>query len=433
MASSDLATSTDLRPFAERVHERSVGPCHIVSLPTPVDDVVSLRGSFLTRPDFAAGEELVQEVVVEMLDKGTRQRDRFAIAEVIEGRGAQLDFYASGLRCGFSGRVLKDDLPDLVDVVAEQLREPLFDPAEFEKAKARLAARFQRSMENTGAQASAALSRQLYRPAHPSYTPAPEANLERLAALDLDAVRAFHDAHFGASGLHVVAVGDLDDAALDAAVRDGFGDWTERTPEPRFDAAAQPADPDRVDVAIPDKSNIDVRLGHALAVRRDHADYLPLFLANYVLGGNFSARLMTIVRDELGLTYGTGSSLVGCTVEHDGYWRIAVTLSPDSVERGIDATRGVVQHFAARGITAVELDDKQTTLTGAFKVGLATTRGLAVALLRNVERGFGPAYLDRYPEEIQALTLDAVNDAIHRHFDPNQLHCVRAGTFVEEA
>ena len=87
--------------FAERVHDVACGAARALFLPTPVDRVVSFRGSFETRPDFGAGEELVQKLTVLMLDKGTRRRDRFAVAEALEDRGVQLRFYAAGFRCGF--------------------------------------------------------------------------------------------------------------------------------------------------------------------------------------------------------------------------------------------------------------------------------------------------------------------------------------------
>ncbi len=417
--------------FAERVHEVECGAARVLMLPTPVDRVVSFRGSFETRPDFGAGEELEQKLVTLMLDKGTRHRDRFAVAEALEDRGVQLHFSANGLRCGFSGRALRDDLPDVLGLLAEQLREPLFDPEEFDKVKAQHAAALRRSLDSTGTQAAGALARRLYPPGHPNYRPAPEATLARLDALTVEDVRAYHAAHFGARGLLLAFAGDLDPDPVAAAVTDTLGDWAPSTAATPFAASAAPEVPGRVDVPISDRQNLDVRMGHALAVRREDTDYLPLYVGNFILGGNFSARLMSTVRDEQGLTYGIGSSLNGVQVEYDGYWQIAVTLSGDALERGIEATLEQARAFVAEGVTEEELDEKQTTITGTFKVGLATTGGLATSLLINAERGFDVGYLDRYPGLIEGLTRDAVNEAIRRHLDADALHIAVAGTLPE--
>lgn len=425
--------TSNTKPFAERVHEREVGPGRLFLLPTPVRQVVSFRGSFYTYPDFAAGEELLQWLTVRLLDKGTRRRDRFAIAEVLEDRGAKLQFENNGLRVGFSGRALREDVGDVLEAVAEQLQEPLFDAGEFEKARQQVAASLQRAMENTGEQAAGALSRRLYAPAHPNYTPDPQESLERLRGFTVEAVRAYHEAHFGSTGLLLALVGDLDPAALEQTVQEHFGGWAPHEAPPRFDEAASPMAPGRTDVPMPDKSNADVRMGHALDVRRQDDDYLPLYVANFVLGGNFSARLMTTIRDEMGLTYGISSQLSGIAREHAGHWQVGVTLSQENVERGIEATREEVRRFAEEGIREDELRDKQTTITGSFKVGLATTGGLAASLLANAERGFDVGHLDRYPGDVEALSLADVNAAIARHIRPERFQLALAGTAKESA
>jgi zinc protease len=244
----------------------------------------------------------------------------------------------------------------------------------------------------------------------------------------VDDVRAFHANHFGARNLQVVLVGDLDPHAAGDAVRRSLGDWMVATRRGSFETAATPLTPGREDVPMPDKQNLDVRIGLPLALRRDHADYLPLYVGTYVLGGNFSARLMTRVRDEQGLTYGIGARLGGIAVEHDAYFVTSVTLSRENLDRGIEATLAEISRFAEGGITDEELDEKQTTLKGIFRVGLATTGGLAQALLTNAERGFDVAYLDRFPERIEALRVESINDAVSRHIDPLRLHLAVAGT-----
>ncbi|ARA91720.1 peptidase M16 [Rhodothermaceae bacterium RA] len=423
--------TTDLRPFSERVYERTLGSCHAVFLPTPVDDVVTWKGSFLTFPDFAAGEELVQELVMGLLDKGTRRRDRFAIARIVDDRGAQLRFYADGIRCGFYGRALREDVPELMAILAEQLREPLFDADEFEKARAHLIARVRRSMESTGSQASAALSRRLFPPEHPNHTPAPETQLERLATVTLDEVRAFHERHVGANALNLAVAGDVDLPAMEAVVRAHLADWPAVDVPARFGKDGADLPPGRTVVPMPDRDNVDVRMGHGLAVRRQDADYIPLYLATYILGGNFSARLMTTIRDEMGLTYGIHAGLVGISTLYHGYWQVGVTLSRENVERGIEATLDQVRRFTDEGVTADELEEKKTTITGSFEVGLATTNGLATALLKSLERGFGPGYLDRFPREVAAVDLDTVHAAMQRHLDPGRFHLALAGTLPE--
>ena len=428
-------------PLAERVTDVPLAgsrlhPGRLLVLPTPVQGVVSLRGSAWAGLDLTAefdsppgpGGDMAFDLMTTLLDKGTAHRDRFAVAEALEDRGAELAFYADGLRVGFSGRCLAADLPDVLALLAEQLREPALDEAEFEKARQQAAAGLRRTLDSTGAQAGGLLSRRLFPPDHPDYHPDPEADLERLGRLTLDHVRAFHHQHVGSDQLVLALVGDLDVERATAAATAAFGDWAPHGQTAHFaEHAARPA-PGRTERAIADRQNLDVRFGHALALRRGDPDYLALFAGVYALGGSFSGRLMSTVRDEQGLTYGVGSRLAGMAVEHDGYWRTSITLSQENLERGIEATLEQIRLFAAHGVTDAELREKLTAIAGGYKVGLATTGGLAASLLVNAERGFPTSYLDDYPALIEALTAEDVNAAIARHLDPDLLHVTIAGT-----
>jgi predicted Zn-dependent peptidase len=417
--------------FADRIRERQVGPCRLLILPTDADRVVSWRGSFVANPDLAAGDDLRQELTVSLLDKGTEQRDRFELAQVLEDCGAKLNLSSDGLYVDFAGRALPKDVPQVLDVMAEMLAAPAFDDAEFQKARAQAAAEIQRNMDDTSTQAAGALSRRLYPRAHPNYSERPQDQLAALQELTIDDVRRYHAEHFGAHELTLAVVGDLDPDAIKAAVQESLGDWADHDAPSAHATEAAPSDPGRETVPLPDKDNIDVRMGHALDLRRDDPDYLPFYVGNYILGGNFSARLMATVRDEKGLTYGISSSLSGVSTQYTGHWHVGVTLSQDKLDEGIEATQKTVRRFVEEGATADELDAKKTTITGSYKVGLATTRRLAQSILTNAERGFDVDYLDRFPDEINALTLDDVNDAVRRHLRPDALHEALAGTLPE--
>lgn len=418
--------------LAERVHDVKAGPCRLLVAPTPVDNVVSWRGSFQTCPDLAEGDELVQELVVELLDKGTRHRDRFALARVLEERGVELRISSDGLHVDCAGRALPSDLPVAMEVLAEMIREPALEEAEFEKARVQVAAMLQRHMEDTAAQASDALARRLFPPTHPNHAPAPRALMEQLQALTLDEVRDYHARHFGATDFILAFAGDVDPERVQQAVIERFGDWAPHGLTASHETEGRAPEAGEAALPMPDRSNVNVVMGHALGIRRGDDDYLPLYVGNYVLGGNFSARLMAQVRDEQGLTYGIGSSLVGVSTTHDGHWEVDVTLSQDRLDEGVAATRAEVERFVEAGITADELAEKKTTIMGSYKVGLATTGQLARTLRTNAERDFPVDYLDRFPSLVEAITLDQVNDAVREHLHPDRLFLSMAGHVGEE-
>ena len=418
------------RTLATRVTDVLAGSARLLLCPAPVRDVVSFRGSFRTGPDFATDDDIIQQLVVDLLDKGTRRRDRFAIAEDLEGRGAQLHLYADTLRAGFAGRALKEDLDSVLALLFEQLREPAFPPDEYDKERKQAIAAVRRSMDSTAGQATGALARRLYPPAHPNYIPPAAEELKRLQEATLAAVVDYHANHFGADSLTIAFAGDFDETAVARAVVSAIADWPPAGRDARFDDTATPVAPGRADVLMADRPNLDVRMGHALELRRDSADWLAAHAGAFALGGNFSSRLMQTVRDEQGLTYGIGASLHNLSVEHDGHFLVHASLSAARLDEGLSATRAVIENYVASGIAPAELARVQTTLAGQHAVGMATTSGLAVRLLVNAERGFDVGYLDRFPEEVHALTVDQVNSAIRRHLRPAEMHVAVAGSIL---
>lgn len=414
-------------PFAERVQTYNAGLCRLHVLPTSIDHVVSFRGSIRTSPDFSVTDPMVQNLMVELLDKGTNKRDRFALADLTDNRGAQVGFRSGSNRIHFAGRVLVDDLGDLIELLAEMLREPLFDEEEIRKARKVLISAIQRSMDSTGMQAGSELSRRIFPAEHPNYDLPPEQQIEILKSIESADIWRFYDSRVGPQELTMAAAGDLADVDIVGRIKNAFDGWDARELTGSFEAEGIHGNPGRVEVPMKDKQNVDVRIGHALGVRRNHPDFIPLQMGVHILGGNFSSRLMTVVRDELGLTYGINAGLAGITNEYDGYFRTAVTLSRDNVERGIEATMSEIDKIVGEGVSVSEVADARSTLSGSFKVSLSTTDGMARLMHAFSILGFGMQYVDDYPHLIEATSKEDIEIALGDHIHPASLQTVLAG------
>ncbi|NNE70969.1 MAG: insulinase family protein [Rhodothermales bacterium] len=411
--------------IAGRTTRTTAGPVDLAVLPTGIQDVVTIRGSVDTDPGSPASE-LVQDWMVRTLDRGSQSRDRFEIASILENLGAQVGFSGSGSRIRMSARCLRKDLPTVVELLFEQLCRPALDSPELAKSRDRLAASIQRGIADAGYRANVALSQAVYNPLHPNYIPLPAEEDRALREATEGDARAAH-AHLLKGRPRLVIVGDVDpDACVDLVAR-ASGDWAGQERGPVMPPGKKQK-PVTETVEIADRDNLEVRWGHALDITRMDDDFLPAYLASFILGGNFSARLMNEIREKRGLTYGIGSGLRGIDSRYPGMWRIQVTLSQENLEYGIDATEAVVREFADGGVTDEELADKKTTLAGSFKVRLATTAGLAGALLQQMEDGRDLSWVDSYPARVEGCSLESVNEVIGRRFDPAQLSRIVAGT-----
>ena len=400
---------------------------------TPIKDVVTITGSILGGDMFSpATNKAVAELTADMLDEGTTRQNKFEISERLEAVGARLSFASDKYRVRFNARCLKEDIPLVIELLGEQLRSPAFNESDLENLKKRLVGNLQRAKENTRAQASGRFSRIIYPESHPNYSREIDdeiADVEKTSVADL---QTYHKNSYGLGNMLVVAVGDVDNAILLKALQDAFGDWTQSDLTiPARTSSANDISSTTQYITMEDKTSVDMFLGVPIGIDRKHEDYYALMVGNYILGGNFAARLMQTVRDQMGLTYGIYSSLRGVGNGNDGYWSVWGTFAPNLLQEGKRATLDQINNWV-KGITIEELNAKKETIKGSYKVGLATTGGLAGQILMNTEKGYEDIMLDDYPNIINQLTLNKVNAAIQKYINPNSLIIVAAGTINKE-
>ncbi|MBI5381188.1 MAG: insulinase family protein [Opitutae bacterium] len=415
--------------IAPKIVRRRVAGADVLTYRTALQDVVTIHGSLPAGDVFnPAGRPAVADLTVSLLDKGTRQHDKFALAQLLEDVGATIHFGSTAQNVTFSARCLKKDASRVLGLLVEQLRAPAFAAEELTKAKKQLAGQFKQQMEDTNFRARQAFARAIFPAEHPNCPPENERYLADIENVTEAEVRAFHAAHYGPAGLTLVAVGDVDDTAIDTALGTALAGWTGGAALPAVRPAPALTASRVVPVNMAGKTSVSVLLGQPSGLKYSDPDRIALATGTAVLGGNyFSSRLLAIVRAKEGLTYGIGARLAGDTYT-DGQWAIQSTFAPQRLEKGLAATRRELARFVADGVTAEELRDFQAALTGTYKLALATSGGMAEQILTTVQRGLPLSFIDEYPRTVEALTLAQVNGAIRKYLDPEKFITVQAGT-----
>lgn len=414
--------------FSSSMRRETVEGIDLITVDMPIDGAVSFVGSF------AAGEALspndrpmLAGLTAAMLDKGSAQRDRFAIAERLNTLGANIGFGAENHSLSFSGRFLRPDAGAVLELLAEQLREPAFDPDVFETVRSRQEANLLQAVDDPGYRASSQISRMLYPMAHPNRSEELDTLLDDLNRANIEDLRDFHQQFYGPESMRLVFAGDIDFEQIKAAVANAFDDWSggvpylDNFPPPHENTSGQ----ERIHIA--DKPSVSVEYGYHTGLQRNEDEYIPFMLGNYILGGSFNSRLMSEVRKERGLTYGIRTTHQGDLLT-PGNWTLTASFSPDTLDQGLKATEDVLHDWHANGVSEKETEAAIETLRGAYLVGLSTTNRVAAQLHSFLQRGLEPEYIDQYPLELKNRTAEQVNHAIRRHLDPSNAKRVVAGS-----
>jgi zinc protease len=402
-----------------------------LSMPTGIKDVITFGGSFLGGGLYSPkSNKKIAALTTSMLDKGTESKSKYEISDLLESVGAEINFSCTPHHIQFTGFCLKENLETVIRLLGEQLRTPAFLTEELEILKTRTKGRLEQSKEDTKKQALIGFLRSLYPENHPNHRTTTEEAIEQTENTHIADLKTFHKKYYRAGGFNFAAVGDIGPTKINDLLKSSFIGWGKKEiPSVDFGLCAHPPREKEKEIHISEKTSTDTYIGQAIGINRDHADYYALMIGVYILGGNFSARLMQTVRDSQGLTYGIGSALSGISFGSDGYWSTWGTFSPELLTKGKKATMKEISDWYYNGVTSDELEAKKTTITGAYQVGMDSTGGLVSRLLSNAERGRGIEYLDQYPNIITDISLDSVNRAIKQYIDPDKLTTVVAGSF----
>ena len=416
--------------FAARVRRTEIETgATLLVLENHATPTVSLRGSFRAGSYFEPRDKpALAQITANMLERGTKKRTKFQLAGDLESVGAQLAFSADPFAVNVAARALSKDLPLVINAIAEVLREPAFPADELEKLKQQIVAGIQEQQSNTGYRARERFTQLIFDEASPYYMHPGEQLVKSVRSITVEDVRAFYEKYYGGRSLMLSLAGDVDAGEVGRQFAEAFNAFTGPESVDINVTDPEPQDETRREIVlVKEKANVDILLGSAASLRRDSEDYYAAVLANSALGeSTLSSRLGLQVRDQEGLTYGINSRFRAPSLAA-GPWYVGVSVNPNNIEKAINSALSVLRDYVQNGIRADELADEKSSAIGSFKVSLATNAGLAQAMWNAEFYRLGIDYIDRYPQIVQSVTVEEVNNAIRKYFRPDQLTVVIAG------
>ena len=155
-------------------------------------------------------------------------------------------------------------------------------------------------------------------------------------------------------------------------------------------------------------------------------DFFAAYLLNEILGGNgLESRLMREVREERGLTYGIYTYLVPKTSSE--MYLGSVASANETIAEAIAVVRDEWALMATQGVSAQELEQAKTYLTGAYPLRFDGNAEIAGILASMQWTGLTPEYIINRNDFVNAVTLEEINRVASELLDPEGLHFVVVG------
>jgi zinc protease len=374
-----------------------------------------------------AGKAGLATFATSMIDEGAGNLDSKAFHEALASKAISFSAHPDRDYLVISISTLKENAPEAMRLLQLALTHPRFEAEAVTRVRAQILQSLQQEEVEPPRVAGRAFMQAFFNGhayAHPA-----TGDIASVSAITAADLHAFARTHWVKTGLKVAVAGDITPAELTKLLGTTFQPVSGGTvpPQPNVGRLGQPG-VHVVPLPVPQPT---VMFGLPGIMRHD-PDFLPGYVANYIVGGGgFASRLTDEVRVKRGLTYGISTSLN--TMNKASVMVGSVATRADAVKQVVQVVRDTLAGFAKDGPTQQELDDAKTYLTGSFPLAFASNSGTAAQLGAFQRQNLDVGYVAARNGMIQAVTLADVKRVSRRLFDPARLTVVIAGNPVDSS
>lgn len=360
--------------------------------------------------------------VAQMLKEGTNRRSSAELAEAVEFLGADLSVGSDEENVYVMIQALEEHVDEAMAILAEVARHPRFSRQELDRFKRRELNRLALSSQQPHYLARRTFYQHLYgnHPyAHVDTTP------DAVRAITRADLQSWHRTHFVPNNAFLIAVGNVTPERVHEAANRHFEGWRERD-VPEFEYPTPPTRDAREVIVVdrPPSTQSVIYVGN-LALERSNPDFVPLSVANQVLGGSAASRLFMDLREQRSLTYGAYSQ-VGERAQ------VAPFLAYAAVRNAVtaDAMAGFMEHLdrvVQQLPPAEEITAARRYLSDSFPLQIETASRVAYMVEELRIFGLPDDYWANFRSAIREVTPAEAHEAARRYIRPDTALIVAVG------
>ena len=335
-----------------------------------------------------------------MAFKGTARRSSLQIAEAIEDVGGYINAYTSREVTAYYARVLQNDVPLALDVIADILLNPLLEQSEIEVERGVILQEIGQALDTPDdvifdwlqdkAYPNQPMGRTILGPA------------ERVAAFTREDLAHFIGQHYGPEQMILSAAGAVDHDAIVALAEKLFGDMV---PTPAFDVdAARFSGGEMRQVKSLEQAHFALAF-ESPGYRDDHIYTAQIYAS--ALGGGMSSRLFQEVRENRGLCYSIFAQ--AGAYDDTGMTTIYAGTSADELPQLAEITIDEMKR-AATDMSPAEVARARAQMKAGLLMGLESPSNRAERLARQIQIWDRVPPLEETVEMIDAVTTGDVRE-----------------------
>jgi zinc protease len=359
----------------------------------------------------------------QMMREGTKSKSSQQISQELETMAANVNVGAgtSGTTATVSGGSLSENFERLFDLAADVLLNPTFPAEEWDRVKTRARTGLVQQRTQPGFLSQERFTKVVFGD-HPagrvSATP------ETLDAITRDAMIEWHRTKLVPDHALIAFAGDITLADARKLAETKLAAWKKAgTAQPTVSEPPAAGAAKVYLVGRPGSVQTSLQVGTQSMVRTD-PDYIPLTVANRVLGGAMG-RLFRHLREEKGYTYGIGSGF--SALLHRGSWSASTNVRTDVTDPALTDLMAEIEQMRTTPVPEQELNDHKRAIVGGFALLLEQPEQLLGNYVQSWIYNLPADYWDTYPAKVSAVTAAQAQAAAAKYWDPSRLQIVAVG------
>jgi zinc protease len=376
-----------------------------------------------------SGSDGIANLAARLLMKGAGGKSAEEISEAVEGIGGYLSADPGRDYTLVAGDFMSRDLETALELLSTVVMDPDFPDEEVERERGIILAEIQSTKERPSSIATREAFRKLFGE-HPYAHPV-SGSQASVSGIARDDIVDFHRIRFVPPGSILAVVGDVKAKNALELIRERFGSWRgEAVAGAGIEELAMEHPEGRRVLVIdkPDATQSQIRFGN-ISVGRDTPDYFPLLVANTILGGGFTSRLVDEIRVNRGLTYGVGSFMV--YLRRGGLFGVYTFTKNATLRETIDVALAEVERIRSEDVSGEELDKSKRYLSGLFPFELETNDDLARWLTELAFYGLDESIVEKYRTRTGEVSTEDVRRVARKYFQADGCVIVLLTNYAE--
>jgi predicted Zn-dependent peptidase len=364
----------------------------------------------------------VAHFIEHMLFKGSERRPTpKLISDAIEGVGGFLEAYTGFESTVYYAKVAHIHFDRALDVLADMLLYPRFDPKDIEKERRVIVEELRQTEDTPSDLVHLLLDSAMWGDQPLGRDIAGDE--EAVAAITRDGIVAHWRTHYNRANMVISVAGNIVAAHAAAAIEAALAELP-----PGEVAAYLPSKPPRRGPALvlhPDDSEQSNFCLAFEGLAQSDPDRRALLVLDSVLGGSMSSRLFQEIREERGLAYNVGSY---SREHHDtGKWVVYGSVEPGKLHECIATVMAELRRARRDGITAEELQQVKEQVKGGILLSLEDTWSVASRNGSHQLRYGKVIPVEQVVAEVEAVTCEDVLRVAGRVLREETLHLAVIG------